>query len=152
MDKQFMQHIMANGGGVKNHRLEQMKAVRLLRKLFPESEVNIIPEYEVQLPIPFQDIKQSFCQPDIALISKMRPQCLNMVIRMMGPIHETEHQKRKDEDQFYCLIANGYLVVDFWYFRMPNLWKTGIKDESEKKANIDASLKEIRNELLGKLE
>ena len=79
---------------------------------------------------------------DIALYlyDKKRVLAKKVAIRLMGPIHdESEHF---DEIQKMVLEhpKNAWIVVDFWHWAMPRLWKLDKKDAL---LEIQAKLKHI---------
>jgi len=59
---------------------------------------------------------------DIAIISPAR-KAPGVAIRMQGQIHERRLRKLRDADQRIVLEGNGWKVIDFWYYAMPNLWE-----------------------------
>jgi len=58
---------------------------------------------------------------DIAIVSPKR-KAPGVAIRMQGPVHEKHNRALKDADQRIVLEGNGWKVIDFWYYAMPNLW------------------------------
>lgn len=72
-----------------------------------------------------------------------------IAIRLMGPPHDERNQELYDNAQKAALEypGNDWLVVDFWYHKMPHLWET----PGHKKLPGSA-IKEVQQELEGILE
>lgn len=111
------------------YRTEQIRATKIIRDLYVGTG-DVIQEYGVSgLTIdgkPYPDAK-----PDIAIPAD------KIAIRLMGPPHEKKNRKDKDWFQKTALEALGWVVVDFWYNEMPNLWAETRTELTDKLAPVE---------------
>ena len=92
-----------------SYRQEQVRAYKILRELFPPHSVMM--EYNV---------KDVGCILDLAIIPD---QGRFTAIRMMGEVHTSSNRiSEKDEYQKQLLEGKNWIVVDFIWTHMPNLW------------------------------
>lgn len=99
------------------YRPEQMLCAEHLRALLGD-KYTVTLEKPLENLEPLEDIKMTRCIPDIMITGNNS----KIVIRLMGAIHEKPKKVMKDLDQRLVLEHNGWKVVDFWYFCMPELW------------------------------
>lgn len=90
------------------------------------SEISFIPEYGIN-NLKIDDKSYRKCRLDLANIKNM------IAIRLNGGYH-TGQQKIKDEFQKIALQQAGWVVVDFDFYKMPNLFKKNKKEETVKLA------------------
>jgi very-short-patch-repair endonuclease len=119
----------------KDYRDEQILCAKILRELLGE-------EYEVKLEEtvilkPFANLPVKGAIPDIVVLGKG----MKIAIRMMGAIHEKPRKRIKDEDQRLVLMANGWRVMDFWYYDMVELWNPKKYTDKEIKDSIVRNFK-----------
>jgi len=128
---------MAKSGNFEN-RPEQMLCASIIREIFPPSYV-IDTEYKVMELKEIDEIIPKIAVLDIAII----PRGLfgrKIGVRMMGKIHEGRKQQMKDEDQRVLLEGNDWLVFDFWYDHVPELWEPKKYSEDQIKRAIHREL------------
>ena len=120
------------------YRSEQVFAYDLIRSYYPTYTVKM--EHELHDLHDVDGVKAKFCQPDITVCFGVKCGTKHdkkkIAIRLNGEVHDRSTQKMKDEDQRIVLEGNGWQVVDFWYFKMPNLFDS---NRTEKK-DFDAAL------------
>jgi len=101
-------------------RPEQIRAANIIKKLLAKDQ-RLKLEYDVTDLLPIDAISCPYCCLDIAILNHLGSSP-GIAIRMQGQIHEKHNRRLKDEDQKIVLEGNGWIVVDFWYYAMPNLW------------------------------
>ena len=105
------------------YRPEQMRAAEILEKVFLPQQKIIKLEFEVTDLQPIDTLSCPYCCLDIVILDGLAPaDGGGIAIRMQGSIHERHIKRIKDADQRIVLEGNGWKVVDFWYYEMPNLW------------------------------
>jgi len=102
--------------GVTEFRQEQLRAAKIIRESIAQDPSQVVCEYEIHNLKPVDFNKINYCCPDI--FDKLS----KTVYRVMGKIHEKKIPRQKDEIQKEVLEGNGYKVIDFWYYDMPNLF------------------------------
>lgn len=102
------------------YRNEQMRATKIIRDLYV-GKGDVIQEYSVS-GLTIDGKPYPTAKPDIAIPKD------KIIIRLMGPPHKKKNRKDKDWFQKTALEALGWIVIDFWYDLMPNLWE---KDRCE---------------------
>jgi very-short-patch-repair endonuclease len=114
-------------GGNTSYRIEQMRAIEILKELYTKSEIET--EYVIR-NLTIDGKKTSPAIVDIVI----KPQ--KIAIRLNGEIHtKSASRRKKDENQKIALEEAGWKVVDFWYYKLPNLWtRNKYTEEIRKKA------------------
>lgn len=102
--------------GVSEYRQEQLHAAKIIREFIAKDPNKIVCEYEVINLDPVDFNKIDYCCPDIVDLES------KTAYRLMGGIHEKKQRRMKDEIQKEVLEGNGWKVIDFWYYDMPNLF------------------------------
>ena len=74
-------------------------------------------QYEIRNLKEVDGLKVDYCCPDIVILEPTK-----VAIRLNGQIHENKKRRIKDEDQRIVLEGNGWIVLDFWFYDMPNLY------------------------------
>ncbi len=74
-------------------------------------------QYEIRELDEVDGLTVDYCCPDIAILEPTK-----VAIRLNGQIHENKKRRLKDEDQRIVLEGNGWKVLDFWFYDMPNLY------------------------------
>ena len=74
-------------------------------------------QYELRNLNEVDGLKVDYCCPDIVILEPTK-----VAIRLNGQIHENRQRRIKDEDQRIVLEGNGWIVLDFWFYDMPNLY------------------------------
>jgi len=97
-------------------RPEQLRAAKIIRESIARDPNQVVCEYEIHNLKPVDFNKINYCCPDIA------DKLARVVYRLNGQIHERKIQRQKDEIQKEVLEGNGWKVIDFWYYDMPNLF------------------------------
>ena len=110
---------MQRAGNFEN-RPEQMLCSNMLREIFPPIYA-VFTEYRVHELKEVDEIIPKIAVLDIAVIPRGKFG-RKVAVRIMGKIHEGRKQQLKDEDQKALLEGNGWLVFDFWYDHIPELW------------------------------
>jgi len=112
-----------------SYRPEQIRAADIVRA-FTSDLVQM--EYPVTNLQPFDTLSVRFCQLDIAVLPRTDSPA-GTAIRLQGEYHERRLQRQKDATQRYVLEHNGWEVIDFWFYAMPNLWSKERSPEIERK-------------------
>jgi len=130
------------------YRSEQVFAYDILRTYYPKLTVKM--EHELHNLKDVDGIKAKFCQPDITISFGVKCGTKHVkkqiAIRLNGEVHDRSKQKIKDADQKIILEGNGWQVVDFWYYNMPNLFDSNKTVRKERSAMLEI-LKGIKDKL-----
>ena len=130
------------------YRSEQVFAYDILRTYYPKTVVKM--EHELHDLKDVDGIKAKFCQVDITIIfgvkSGTKHTVKKIAVRLNGEVHDRSKQKIKDEDQKIILEGNGWQVVDFWYYNMPNLFDSNKTERKERSAMLEV-LKGVKGKL-----
>ena len=118
-----------------DYRPEQMYCAKLLRELLPQG-------YEVLLEYPVKNLDHPELGRKAAILDIV---VLGMDdkygIRLMGEIHDSKKKQIKDMDQKIALIEYGWVITDFSYYGMPELWDQKKYTKQEAKDSITRNFK-----------
>jgi len=110
-------------------RPEQIRAANIIKKLLAKDQ-RLKLEYDVTDLQPIDAISCPYCCLDIAILNHLGSSP-GIAIRLQGEIHEKHNRRLKDDDQKFVLEGNGWIVVDFWYYKMLALWKRTRDENTE---------------------
>ncbi len=110
-------------------RVEQVRATKIIREIYVGIG-DVIQEYPVS-GLSIDGKAYPSCKLDIAISND------KIGIRLMGPPHKKKRQKIKDGFQKIALEALGWIVIDFWYDEMPNLWAIDRSELTDKLAPVE---------------
>ena len=118
-----------------DYRTEQMYCAKLLRELLPQG-------YELLLEYPVKNLDHPELGRKAAILDIV---ILGMDdkygIRLMGEIHDSKKKQIKDMDQKIALIEYGWVITDFSYYGMPELWDQKKYTRQEAKDSITRNFK-----------
>lgn len=114
---------------ITEFRPEQIRAANIIKKLLARDQILKL-EYDVTDLQQVDTLSCPYCCLDIAILNRIG-KSPGIAIRMQGGIHERHNRRLKDADQRAVLEGNGWIVIDFWYYEMPNLWSDKRTDNIE---------------------
>lgn len=98
--------------GQVSDRPEELLAYEIVK-----THLKCITNIDKQKVVWFNDINHAKLDVEFAIRSGQR-----YALRLMGPPHEPKKAQRHDTMQEIYLQERGYIVIDFWYDKMPFLW------------------------------
>ena len=109
---------------VTSYREEQMRCVEILRR-----KIDILPGY-IKTEYPVFGLKYDGKIENSILDVAIVPPSVQykIAIRLMGEIHTKDKMIVSDDNKRKALELDGWIVIDFWYNKMPNLWS---KEQNE---------------------